>query len=844
MLRRSSFVVAGLALLVACGELPITEPPQVVTAIFDPSRAEVPSPNDLAMVDGVVQISPNDAAHAADNELKALFNGKDGFSAGTSTRVRFSGAMSAATFSADSVVVLDLGREGESAAPSVTTVRYEYAECDHSLTLSSSAGWQPGHTYLFAVRGGEKASADEADTFRVKGVQGEPLVPSPAFHFLKAGKDLREHPYAFPGTREERKASATALEGVRQKYEPLFQVLEEHGLPRRDLAILWTVTIQTSGEASFDPASKKIPMPNDLLRDPSSGKVTLPIDPAESEAAQALKRGFNQLDGFSTTAALTLQLTTAVHRDGVKAGETVRLFERDTLVEKTDIDVGVSEDGKQLSIQPKSPLRPDTHYVVVVGGISDAAQEPISAMPLANLLKLQSPLLVEGRSQISSLCAEQVERLEPMRAAMQPVLDSVAATLPREELAAAWTFKTQDILGRLQALYATPYEKNLPLEVTDVDNRSPWDRGLPLFNVARVITGKMTTYDHLDPVTRAFRENGAGVNREIEFVLTLPKDLKENDKVPVVVFGHGLMTERRLVLFLADKLADEGFAAMAIDLPLHGERTACTLDSHCESGATCATDGVCVKNGKRADFARLPAPAGWGNGTPTATGQAFVDVENLSGSRDHFRQAIIDLSAQTRLIQKMDWRPVTGGFHLDGGNVYYAGISLGGILGGNLSASDPVFKAMLLNVGGAGIVDLMQESTTFGPVLRSGLAEKGIEEGTPAFSAFVNAARWVLDEIDPINLAVYGAHSPRSYVHPETGETLTAPKKRLRLHMAQGDTVVPNASTLRLLEATRLSKDAHFRSFIGSHGFLANPSEVIPYVQGQQDMVDFFRGDK
>ena len=65
-------------------------------------------------------------------------------------------------------------------------------------------------------------------------------------------------------------------------------------------------------------------------------------------------------------------------------------------------------------------------------------------------------------------------------------------------------------------------------------------------------------------------------------------------------------------------------------------------------------------------------------------------------------------------------------------------------------------------------------------VERLRLSEKGIEEGTPAYEQFVNAARWALDEIDPLNLAPYAFTRPLTYVDPKTGASLTAKPKKLR----------------------------------------------------------------
>ena len=84
--------------------------------------------------------------------------------------------------------------------------------------------------------------------------------------------------------------------------------------------------------------------------------------------------------------------------------------------------------------------------------------------------------------------------------------------------------------------------------------------------------------------------------------MTVPKNPKPGP-MPVVIFGHGLVTERRFVLAVGDALAAKGYAAISIDFPYHGDRTYCatggpisvvnpldrpaaSLDP-CQSGSTC-----------------------------------------------------------------------------------------------------------------------------------------------------------------------------------------------------------------------------------------------------------------
>ena len=51
------------------------------------------------------------------------------------------------------------------------------------------------------------------------------------------------------------------------------------------------------------------------------------------------------------------------------------------------------------------------------------------------------------------------------------------------------------------------------------------------------------------------------------------------------------------------------------------------------------------------------------------------------------------------------------------------------------------------------------------------LSAKGITPGSPQFFQFQNAAKWAMDEIDPLNLARYADRWTRTYVDPVTGQS-------------------------------------------------------------------------
>ena len=54
-----------------------------------------------------------------------------------------------------------------------------------------------------------------------------------------------------------------------------------------------------------------------------------------------------------------------------------------------------------------------------------------------------------------------------------------------------------------------------------------------------------------------------------------------------------------------------------------------------------------------------------------------------------------------RVLRNVDFAPLSGGYVLDGNDVMYLGISLGGILGASLAAVEEHINTWALNVPGA-----------------------------------------------------------------------------------------------------------------------------------------------
>lgn len=199
----------------------------------------------------------------------------------------------------------------------------------------------------------------------------------------------------------------------------------------------------------------------------------------------------------------------------------------------------------------------------------------------------------------------------------------------------------------------------------------------------------------LDQVRHVTRHNDIPKINQIQNVqvqLTVPNEdygiTKPANGWPVVILQHGIGLEKEAWLQLAAKLATQGYATVAIDLPLHGSR----------------------------GFAELTATISKG-GDPNV----FLNPQHLLVSRDNLQQSIADVLGLRMALNSAQ------GVELDSTQVHYIGHSSGAIAGSAVVAltNNPelppqererfLLRTASLLMPGSGLGDLLLDSDVFGP---------------------------------------------------------------------------------------------------------------------------------
>jgi len=563
--------------------------------------------------------------------------------------------------------------------------------------------------------------------------------------------------------------------------------------------------------------------------------LVIPVDDPEdfSDPSVAL----SAIDGFSTTEKWVTSFVDApdglgdirspgnIDPASVVPGHSVRVFQVDIssfllvtgvvreLVAGVDFVAAVIPGGN-VAIVPLKPLKELTGYLAVLtNDIRDTDGNNATADTTYHLLKQTTPWVDEnGQSTYSLIPDDFAQTLEIFRPRVNSWEDAAeSAGVVREDIILSWPMQTQSTSAVLKhvrsiakpapsvigptglntaplggagiadiyaGIITLPYYLGVPGATTPLApltdfwkaapgaSLPPFDEALPVIDT----TSTHVTYANPFPVLTDMQT--------VPLLMTVPNAHSGRTKPaagwPTVIFGHTITGDRSQMLALADTAALAGFAVIAIDFPLHGIMPEAPPPLSALYIGNTPFAPIANERTFDVDYIDNSTGAPIPDGITDPSGTHFLNLTSLLTNRDNFRQGIADLSTLALTIPSID---INGDAlpDLDGSNIVYAGISLGGILGTAFTAIEPMVTNAFLSAPMGGVMRGFEASETFGPRIRAGLAAGGALPGTSDYERFFNAAQTVLESADPIN---WGAEAARY--------------NSVVLHEVMGDTVFPN----------------------------------------------------
>jgi len=591
--------------------------------------------------------------------------------------------------------------------------------------------------------------------------------------------------------------------------------------------------------ATFNIAEGNIPLPNDLL---FSGTTNLTIAVPEEDELLASDPllAVGGLDGWSSIAPITISFNneqgTDIQPGTIVPGSTVKMYKVDVVrpeidpvnapgviaptgpvVGATELVAGVDYVAAYAApltaaVIPLKPLEQQASYMVVVtNGVTDANGNPAITDGQYAIVQGEVPI-PEGTS---------TSALEPVRLLVNAMENAAqAAGQDKSEIILSLQFTVQSMgttmeaakglyvdlpfsLGVLPATSFTPL--NLPsnllnpalsgdalISVGQIDLNYMLEAPTSVEDTTNVVNGYWKAAEMvpvggnmvpnpraLDDLTYANPLPNVNSIETAPLLVSLPSNDLCPTPYPVMIFQHGITSNRTAMLGIADTMANICTAVVSMDMPLHGvdESVGAPIfvgyNGFETGGLRERTFGVDLVDNETG----APHQVAEDFDGPDGSGAHTINLQNLRASRDNVRQAIFDLLTLEKAIPGMD---VNGDLipDFDPTKVYFMGHSLGGIVGSTFVAKSDLVSAAVLANPGSGIARLLDASETFGPRIRAGLAAAGIDSASAEYQLFLLATQTVVDSGDPANYAMEAV----------TRET---PVPTLLFRVA-GDSVVPN----------------------------------------------------
>jgi dienelactone hydrolase len=495
----------------------------------------------------------------------------------------------------------------------------------------------------------------------------------------------------------------------------------------------------------------------------------------------------------------------------------------------------ISAQRSRLLITPLKPLAPSTRYLVALtNGMKTLQGNAVQPSVEFSITASATPVAQQTGSALAQFSTAQQAQLEILRSQyIAPAVQAVSqlAAVPAAQIVLAWSFTTESIGDSLNLIAAKatpgsisvantglttsstngkgyadiyagittlPYYLQVPSSAApaaplsdywqaDASQPSSGSFGgsflgqVPCSQFAAGATVDGVTLKPSASTTACFPAPLAQSNQTVPVLVTVP-DAKATGLSkpaagwPVVIFQHGLGASREDLFYIADRLAQAGFVAVAIDLPLHGVTD--TSDPYYQNRLLAGT-APSLETGERTfnlDLENNSTGAAGADGQIDASGTWFLNWKSLITTRDNLREAAADLVTLAKTVSTLDLdgdgKPDT-----DAASIGYFGHSMGGVVGGTLLGVDQDVGAAVLANAGGGIVKLLEASQDFGPDIALVLRGLGAAQGSDDYEIFLRYAQILLDDGDPINYAA-----------------AARPGHAIDMIEVIGDTVVPNAA--------------------------------------------------
>jgi len=559
-------------------------------------------------------------------------------------------------------------------------------------------------------------------------------------------------------------------------------------------------------KAHFQPSAGVLPYPTDLY---FSGTTDLTLNlPSSIAAFTPHFAAMNALDGFSTTADITLRFSGPISGASLAANVRVIRVSIDNATKATtgvlgilqpgvDYSISVSPDidaaGATMLIRPLRPLVASTgatnngYLVLATNGVLDTTAR--AATPDSEYLIVRDAAIADINAGLATPTCATITNATLngiCRLTFAHLRIGLAIGVAPTNVVASWSFSTQSIRDTLGILAATTAARPYTVTASAPPFNTTAFIGLPGFvnlyngtlNVAYYLGVPATATDPivttrswqaagcpgfpgpcnplLDPASRNLtRFNpvpGPTAALNIPMLLAVPNiSAKPPAGWPVVVFIHGFPRDRSDALLVADMTATRGFATIAIDLPLHG-----ITPSSAAYALPFAQTPI-----ERTFNLDLQLNAQFGvsgqDGLVDPTGVNFLNLTRVLVSRDNARQAVADIIALIRTIPTIDFDGVAGA-DFDGARIHVLGYSLGGTVGGGvLGLLGTEVKASAMPSAAAMLSRTITESATYGPIINNLLAGSGLFPNTTIYRQFWRDFQAAVDSADVYNYSTTAA---------------------------------------------------------------------------------------